>query len=369
MIDSFLTRAGILLALSTALLAACSGKPTADIPRYQHVFVIIEENHTFNEVIGNASAPTFTKLAKEYGVATEYYGVRHPSEPNYVALLGGDTFGIADDDAFFCKPGMQADIACAAAGRDGYVPHTLNKPSLMQQIAQAGLTWKGYFEDLPKPGSLDYIWPSPTEPVPGKPYGLYAAKHNGFLAFKSVQTDVERAKKIVGFDQLDKDIASGSLPNFAEIIPNQCNDMHGLFGPNVPPDCVATDREALIARADRSLAEITGKIMKSSAWTGKGNAAIVITFDESDLGDTGNHPSACCGFGIKDHNNPGGGWVATIVVTNHGPRGVTDATPYNHYSLLKTIEEAFGIKDYLGHAGDTDKEIVVMKPLFAVARN
>src|SRR5579862_2846626 len=80
-----------------AAFAAAEGSAAPALPRYTHIFVIIEENHTTNEIIGSPAAPFLTRLSKEYGFASNYYGIRHPSEPNYVALVGGDTFGIADD--------------------------------------------------------------------------------------------------------------------------------------------------------------------------------------------------------------------------------------------------------------------------------
>jgi hypothetical protein len=66
-------------------------------------------------------------------------------------------------------------------------------------------------------------------------------------------------------------------------------------------------------------------------------------------------------------SNFGGGHIPTLVLTNHGPRGLVDDTPYNHYSLLRTIEDAFGIKEHLRHAADTDKGVRPMVRLFGGA--
>src|SRR5215469_4088612 len=89
------------LALTAILLVLPSGAQPA-MPRYNHIFVIVEENESVAKIIGNPSMPVMSRLAKTYGFATNFYGIRHPSEPNYVALVGGDTFGIADDDAYYC---------------------------------------------------------------------------------------------------------------------------------------------------------------------------------------------------------------------------------------------------------------------------
>src|SRR5438477_902943 len=217
------------------------------MPRYAHVLVIIEENHTTDQIVPSKAAPNLTGFAQHYGYSWRFYAETHPSEPNYVAMLGGDTFGIRDDDAFWCKPKVK-DPACPNADKPNYVDHTVTAPSLTSQLAAHRLTWKGYFEDIPTPGSRAYRWPADEHAVPGKPAALYAVKHNGFLNFKDMQNDPALTEKIVGFDSLKGDLASGNVPNFAHIVPNQCNDMHGLSGPNVPADCDYRAGDKLIAR-------------------------------------------------------------------------------------------------------------------------
>jgi hypothetical protein len=358
------------LKFAAAAFAVCvplmQARADVAMPRYDHVFVIIEENHTTDEIVGNAAAPEITRLAKAYGFASNFYALRHPSEPNYVALVGGDTFGIADDDAFYCKPG-DAQWGCEKSSRAGYVDHTVPGASLATQLEAHGLSWKGYFGDIPEPGSLVYRWPSPKEPVAGKPDALYAVKHNGFMTFKSVQADPKRAEKIVGFDVLEHDIAAGTLPNFAHIVPGQCDDMHGLHGHDVSDDCSGKTSAGLIGRADRMVGKLVSEIMASGTWKSDGNSAIVITFDENDDDTASSHPNGCCGFNPKDSSNPGGGWIPTIVIANHGPRSLDDPTAYNHYSLLRTIEMAFGM-ECLRHACDTKNGVAAMTPLFAVKK-
>jgi phospholipase C len=356
------------VALILGTLPACAASAVAaggSMPRYAHILVIIEENHTTDQIIGNAAAPALTRLSKTYGFASNFYAIRHPSEPNYVALVGGDTFGITDDDAFYCKAGTQK-WGCEKSSSAGYADHTVDGENLTSQLEKAKLTWKGYFEDIPEPGSLTYRWPSPQQPVAGKPDSLYAVKHNGFMTFKNVQNAPDRTRRIVGFDVLEHDIAAGTLPNFAHMVPNQCNDMHGLHGHDVPADCTGKESAALIGRADRVAGELVDKIMHSAMWNGPENNAIVITFDENDDDRPSPHPNGCCGFSPGDASHPGGGWIPTIVITNHGPRGLNDPTPYNHYSLLRTIEDAFGLSGHLHHAGDDSKGVTTMMPLFAV---
>ena len=174
---------------------------------------------------------------------------------------------------------------------------------------------------------------------------------------------------LVGFNQLDADLASGNLPNYAHIVPNQCNEMHGMGGnngPNVPADCRADNVAGLVRRGDTEIGVLVGKIMRSTMWSAPGNAAIIITFDENNAGERRSGAQGCCGYDPGSVANFGGGRIPTVVITNHGPRHLADPTPYNHYSLLRTTEAAFGIDEYLGHAADTAKGVVTMMPLFAV---
>jgi phosphatidylinositol-3-phosphatase len=342
-------------------LAACyAGGALADpMPRYRHIFVIVAENESFDQIAGRAEAPRLNALAKEYGLATKFYGEVHPSEGNYVAMLGGDTFGIHDDDAWFCEP-HTISMSCPHAMLPGYASHSISAPSLMDQFAAAKLTWKGYFEDLPAPGSLD-IYGSGSG-TPGAPAELYAAKHNGFVNFERVRKDPELARKIVPLGQLAADLAEHAAPNYAHIVLNQCNDMHGLWNPGSLADC--KDADALVRRGDAAIGSVVDRIVAAPLWAKAENAAIVITWDES--GGNSQGEEGCCGFDPGSAANFGGGHVPTIVITNHGPRHVVDAEPYNHYSLLRTTEEAFGIGEYLGFAGASDKGVKAMTPLFEV---
>jgi phosphatidylinositol-3-phosphatase len=294
------------IALCLLLLGATAPPwTTADlsVPAYKHIFVIVDENKDYATLLDPAQAPNFSALAKTYGNATNFFAEAHPSEPNYVALVGGDTYGVTDD---------------------GF--HTFDEPNLAQQLTKAGVTWKGYYESIPSPA------------FEGARSGLYAFKHSGFMNFDSVRNDPDRAIHIVGFDQLDRDLTTGELPSFALIVPNLCNDMHGA------PSCI--DEAGLIRNGDAVLGNLVRNIQATDAWKSSDNVAIVITFDESE-----------------NKTERGGGHIPTIVITNHGPRAKSDNTAYTHYSLLRTIEDALGIHQYLGHAERSKP----MLPLFAVS--
>ena len=356
------TLLSMLTLTSFALLGGCAtmGARAAleGVPRYDHVFVILEENKDYSQIMSTESAPVLAGLAKQYGDAARFYGETHPSEGNYVALLGGDNFGIRDDDAFYCKPG-QKDRNCPFAATPGYADHTVLTPHLGDQLQRIGLSWKAYLESLPEPGSLAYVAEDRAVVASAAPLPVYASKHAGFVNFSSAQTDPDRARHLVGFDVLNADLAADKLPNFALIVPNQCNEMHGLPPlPGVPTDCAITNTAALIKRGDAEVGRLVAAIQATRAWRSKANVAIVITFDEGGGGSR----EGCCGKPA----NGGGGHIPTIVVTNHGPRGVADQTPYDHVSLLRTLEDAFGVAERLGGAGDDAVGVKPMTPLFAV---
>jgi len=115
----------------------------SDLPRYDHIFVIIAENQGYDQIIGKSYAPNINQLAATYGLATNYYGVVHPSEANYIAIIGGDTFGIHDDDAWYCRRGDPDRYCSSQRSIDPYVDHTVTKRSLVDQLSERNLTWKG----------------------------------------------------------------------------------------------------------------------------------------------------------------------------------------------------------------------------------
>jgi phospholipase C len=324
--------------LATFGLGAAGGaQPTKGIPHYQHVIEIMMENQSYDTIIGNVNAPNINALAGRYGLATDYFGVTHPSEPNYVANMGGSYFGIQDDNQFYCTPAMAgSDPFCAGTTVD----HTIDAPSLPEQLGAVGLTWKGYFQSLPPtppPDQLVSSGPGANGPYtfkyPSNANALYASKHNPFVNFTGTQGAVSN---MVPDTQLASDLAGDTLPTFGLVVPDQCHDMHGTGS--------CTDANGLVSAGDTYVGDTVGAIMASKAWT-IGRNAIVVTWDEDDFSDRGQPGTGCCGA------DPGGGRVVTIVITNHGTYPLTDGTAYNHYSLLRSLEDAFGVP-YLQHAAD-----------------
>jgi len=230
------------------------------------------------------------------------------------------------------------------------VDHTVDAPNLGAQLTAAGMTWKGYFGSLPPmppPGQLVSSGPNANGPYtykyPSSSQALYASKHNPFVNFTSTQGDVA---DMVPDTQLSTDLTNNSLPDYGLVVPDQCHDMHGTGG--------CSDTNALISAGDTYVGNTVNSIMASKSWH-QGRDAIVITWDEDDFSDSGQPGTGCCGA------DPGGGHVATIVITNKGPYPTTDGTAYNHYSLLRSLEAAFGLPP-VAHAGDS--AVPAMTPLF-----
>ena len=354
--------AGLMLASVTGLAPAADLPADGQVPRYAHVVVLLDENKNYDQILDPKAAPEISVLASTYGLATRFYAEVHPSEANYVALLAGDTFGIHDDDAYYCRAGSTRPL-CDGTAAPGYADHTVNVRHLGDQLRAEGLDWRGYYESIPEPGSEAVIASDPAFDNGSRKTALYASKHSGFMNFADVQTDPERARRIVGFVQLKQDLDADRLPAFALVVPNQCNDMHGLHGAGVPADCDGLNGAALIRRGDAANGVLVRQIMASPAWRSPENMAIVLTFDEG----SGKTREGCCGVTPGSVSNFGGGHIPTLVITNHGPRGVKDDTPYSHYSLLRTLEDAFGIRAHLRHADDTDAGVQPMVSLFATS--
>lgn len=263
---------------------------TRSLPNFSHVFVIVLENHGFDDLLGSGQAPAIAALATRGAIAANYYGVAHPSEPNYLALIGGDTFGVNSDAS----------------------NTHVNATTLVDQLEGAGRGWKAYMEDLPAPGSL-------VTSSDG-----YVSRHNPFVLFGTVTSKPARLKRVVPLSQLYTDLKSGGAPSFSFISPNLCHDLH---------DCS-------IARGDAFAGQLVSAIQSSPAWDA--HAALFLVFDEDDDAD---HGGTCCG------TQPGGGKVGALVVSPLARSGYISQAPYNHYSLLRTIEDAWQLPP-LRHAAD-----------------
>ena len=266
--------------------------PVPPIPSFSHIFEIVLENTSYDNLVGNAQAPYFNGLAQQYALATQFYAVTHPSLPNYFALTGGDSFGIITDCA--------ADTASCVA----------DKPNLADSIEQSGRTWTAYFESMPVPCGTTRTFP-------------YTIHYNPFVYYTDIVNNAQRCQShVLPYDQAQffTHLTTGQVPNFVWIAPDLNHDMHE--GYSTP------------AQADRWLASNVAPILTSSAF--QQNGLLIITFDEGR--DTGTPDTAgCCG------TSAGGGHIATLLISPLVNKGFQSSMPENHYNLLAMIETAWGL--------------------------
>ncbi|MFL6137620.1 MAG: alkaline phosphatase family protein [Frankiaceae bacterium] len=354
---------GTLATFGGASAASASSSPSLH-SGLDHVFMIMLENHSQHSVIdqrdgqGDLVAPYITALAHSYATATHYYGVTHPSEPNYIASITGSNWGIQDDSV-----------------------HVLDVPNLVDQLESHGLTWDAYMEAIDPADKL-----APT--APGST-ALYAIKHNPFALMQDIRTNPARMAHVKPYEDLSADLASGDVGNFVWITPDQCNDMHGgvyspvagrpetpcPYGDATQPDAADV---ALQHKADDFVQRTVQAIMASPAWTQ--NSAIFVTADENDFDASnptvGDWESAegCCDSPFVPAGDPrispdwpggvyGGGLVPAILITTHNRHPFVSDTPYNHYSFLATVEKLWHL-GYLGNAADR-ANVPTMDDLFA----
>jgi phospholipase C len=237
------------------------------------------ENKGYDQIVGSPDAPYLNGLISQYGLATQFYATRHPSLPNYLALIGGSTFKFKND------------CATCTVGK---------KKNLVDQLEQAGVTWKAYMSSMPSPCYT------------GADTDLYVRRHDPFMYFTNIEQNPARCNRVVPMDELPTDIQNGTLPTFVWLTPNLCQDMH---------DCPTSS-------GDQFLSDVVPTLLDNLGPSG----ALFITFDEAD----GHDRSGCC---LKAK----GGHIPTIVVGPNVQPGTAIDTPMDHYSILQTIEDGLGL--------------------------
>ena len=307
-----------LIAMVVGSGSASAAGDRQDLKNFQHVFVIMMENTGSDTLIGNANAPFINSAIANFGFASNYFGVTHPSQPNYIAITSGSTHGVTNDN----------DV-------------TINVPNVADQIEASGRTWKSYNQSLSLCNGNLLAHACGNQ--------LYERKHNPFVSYQDIQTNPARMANVVDLSQLDADLASGNVPSYSFIDPDQCHDMHGRGGPSTDT-CSFSHVQDLIATGDSFLSEWVGKIQASPAWNG--NSAIFIQWDEADFTGSGfngfGDDSGCC----DSVSGQGGGHVVSIVISHSNHTPATSDSAYNHYSVLRTIQEGWQL-DCLGFTCDT----------------
>jgi hypothetical protein len=239
---------------------------------FSHVYLIVMENKGYTNIVGNSNAPYINSLIADYGLATNYSGVAHPSEPNYLALFSGSTQGVFDDGN-----------------------HDLDGQNLADQLEANGKTWRVFAQNVPPD-----CFKGGTASGGADGAGAYARKHEPAISFTDISASTARCGNITDFTHFDPAAA-----DFEFIAPNLCNDMH---------DCS-------VATGDAFLQSFVPTILNSPAWQQGG--VLFITWDE--------------GEGVLSNQ------VATLVISKAVPQGFQSDVAHDHYSLLRTIEDAWGL--------------------------
>ena len=280
--------------------------PASTVGALDHVFMVYLENKGYKDIVGSTNAPYLNSLINTYGVATDYYALTHPSDPNYYPILGGSDFGLSYNCATNC----------------------IDATNLADRIESAGKTWAGYAQGMSAAGP--YVSTSD-----------YAPDQLPFLAYRDIFNDQARAAAhLHPLTQMATDLSSSATtPNFAWFAANEANNGEGpLDFPGGYLNYIGallTNHQYNVKAADQFAQQTIPTILNSAVWNDPTQkSAIVVTFDE----DTDN---LSLGFGN------GGNRVVTVVIPSPGAVSAgmrsgnfTDTSYANHYSLLRTIEDA-----------------------------
>ncbi|HET6817937.1 MAG TPA: alkaline phosphatase family protein [Mycobacteriales bacterium] len=367
-----------LLAAAAALTAlTCAGGSTAyagPVPaghHVGHVFVIVLENRNFQDAyVDNPNHYLGRDLQRKGTLLTRYYGTGHLSNDNYIAMLSGQAPNPANQSD--CQDYVDFQPSPAVFGPNGQAIGTgcvypANVLTLADQLDAKHLRWRGYMEDMGKDpdrepdrcgapaSSFGTGMQDGTQSATAK--DQYAARHNPFVYFHSVIDDNSCTRNVLPLPHLADDLKQlSTTPAFSFITPDLCSDGHDT-------PC-ADGRPGGLKSVDAFLRAWVPRIMSSPAFAKDG--LLVITSDESESKTS----ESCCGE-QPGPNSPdpgiypsgggmGGGRVGALVIGSCVRAGVKDATPYNHYSLLRSLEDVFGIssggadgKGHLGFAGAT----------------
>jgi|GraSoiStandDraft_5_1057265.scaffolds.fasta_scaffold128279_2 phosphatidylinositol-3-phosphatase len=273
---------------------ASSPTPTptpTTFPAADHVFLVVLENHAFNQVIGSPFMPYLNSLATQHSLATNYFANTHPSIGNYFMLTTGNIE--TNNDAF---------------------TGTVSSDSIPRAFAAAGKTWKAYMESLPSTGYT------------GGDVYPYFKHHNPFAYMTDVLGSSTETANLVPFTQLSSDLTAGTAPSFAFIAPNAEDDAHDC--PTGGSVCLDSDK---LTAADNWLKNNIDPLIKSPALA---NSVFIIVFDESLDVDVVN----------------GGGKVAWVMAGSHVKAGFKSTTLYQHQSTLRLVMDLLGVTDHPGNS-------------------
>ena len=323
-------------------------------PRIRHVFVIVLENENFTTTFGAGSPATFLNdtLVRGGAFLTQYFGTGHFSLDNYISMISGQ----APDSATQQDCGVYSDFIQTgtapfgqAVGNGCIYPEGVR--TIANQLTEAGLTWRSYNEDM---GNVPSREPATCGHVPigavdntndALPNDSYADRHNPFVYFHSIIDHPICRENVVPLTRLTRDLrAPAQTPNLVFITPNTCHDGHDS-------PCASGEPGGLIS-ADQFLRTWAPRILASPAFR-KDGLLLIVTDESGFTGPDAN--TACCNEQsgpnvlLAGQFGPGGGLVGAVAVSRFIAPGTVSNTPYNHYSMLRSIEDYFGLT-HLGFA-------------------
>lgn len=356
------------LALCFALLLCACGNSMPgsidDAPAARgtpgHVFIIVLENMNYADTFAkgaDSDMPYLTDtLAKQGALLTQYHATGHVSLDNYITMISGqapNVITMADCPIFLDWIGLPTLVAGGQVIGEGCVyPDTVK--TIANQLQDAGYHWKGYMEDmgndLERDGSRTCSHPavnSQDHTESAAANDQYATRHNPFMYFHAIIDDQENCDaRVVPLPELTADLAIASAtPNYVFITPNLCNDGHDTNCANGDPGGQKS--------INTFLQHWVPQIMNSAAF--KKDGLLIITYDEAEPTDG----SSCCneptGFNtpMPGITGRGGGRIGAVLLSPFIKPGTVSDVPYNHYSMLRSIEDMFGLS-HLGYAGQMD---------------
>jgi phosphatidylinositol-3-phosphatase len=352
---------------------APAGTPATKLPAIKHVFVIVLSDQPYASVFGPASSAHYLAhtLERQGELLVRYDAVAHEELANEVALLSGQ--GPTAEIAANCP--TYAAISPASVGASEQVEgngcvYPSSTQTLFGQLAAKHLSWRAYVEGADEAGATAGACAHPAlgQPDPtsaqGSSAGAYATFRNPLVYFQSLAPTC--AANDVGLDRLKSDLGNAArTPSFSYIVPDRCHDGN-------PTPCTA-GAPAGLGPADAFLQRVVPAITSSKAY--KQNGLIVLTVDEAPSSGELADSSSCCGQ-PRFPNLPapagglsprGGGTVGALLLSPYVKGGATSQEPFNHFSLLRTIEDLFGLT-HLGYAA-----LPAVKPfepgMFTAAKN
>jgi hypothetical protein len=393
--------------------AARQGLSTA-AARIRHVFLIVLENKSFDNTFGDSTQDPYLRqtLVPMGALLSQYYGTGHYSLDNYISMISGQA-STADSEAD-CATSYSSelsnfdDIQPSGITADGQViarhgcVYPASVKTLPDQLAAAGLRWRGYMQDMgndpareratcghPPIGLNTDRTSSAEAPSSAVPAGdAYATRHDPFMYFHSIIDSPGCDRDVVRLERLTADLARvASTPNFAFITPNLCDDGHDGSGTGLKGTTCANGEPGGLTSADQFLRTWVPRILASPAFRRDG--LLIITFDESNysehhrvdahsgqtLVEISFPGQSCCGqlpgpnisgdrpgrFRVVDtpgkvvdlvFNGYGGDRIGAVLLSPFIRPGSSSSVPYNHYSLLRSLEDIFQLPEHLGYAAD-----------------